>query len=321
MPRIPDNLLEAVLYLYPSEHEAREGINIGGSGFLVSIPCRKMKGDFIYVVTNRHVIATADFVRLNTRDGGTYIERLPREDWVRSATDDIAIRGIGFPDDRFAQKMISVTSILTEAEAKAIQLGIGDHVFMTGRFINHEGRQQNAPMVRFGVISQMPGEPISYQLDGNRHDQISILADIRSIGGYSGSPVFLNEFPIFGRPPNAKNPGQHWLIGVDWGHIPLWSPVCGQDEEPIGYTQVNINSGMAGIVPSWKLLDLIMSDDLVRARDLEEDRFLSAQKSKGAVADVVTPIAVPPATDANPNHQEDFTRLLGAAARKPPQAS
>ena len=60
---------------------------------------------------------------------------------------------------------------------------------------------------------------------------------------------------------------KQWLIGIDWGHIPMWSPLCGSDETPIGAgTQVNINSGMACIVPSWRLLDLLMEDDVVQQR-------------------------------------------------------
>jgi hypothetical protein len=186
---------------------------------------------------------------------------------------------------------------------------------MVGRFINHEGKQRNAPLVRFGAIAQMPGEPIAYTLNGKYHEQQSIIADIRSIGGYSGSPVFLNELSFLSRPNRAQRVEKHWLLGVDWGHIPMWRPVCGPDEEPIGNTQVNINSGMAGIVPAWKLLDLIMADTLVKQRADFEDAYLKAHKGSPAVPDA----AVPPANDANPIHREDFTRLLGAAGRKPPQ--
>jgi hypothetical protein len=37
MPRIPSDLLDAVVYLYPDVAAAQSGEQIGGSGFLASI--------------------------------------------------------------------------------------------------------------------------------------------------------------------------------------------------------------------------------------------------------------------------------------------
>lgn len=318
MPRIGEDFLDAVVYLYPSTHEAQEGINIGGSGFLITMPAESVEGHFNYVVTNRHVLAKADVLRVNTKQGGTHIERVPRETWHPSKTDDLAVRIIT-PQPTFAYKTVSIDIILTEAKAEKIRLGIGDSVFMVGRFINHEGKQRNAPLVRFGSIAQMPFEPIPYTLEGKPHEQVSIIADIRSIGGYSGSPVFLNEHQFLPRPSGGDKTDKHWLIGIDWGHIPMWSPVCGLDEEPIGHTQVNINSGMAGIIPSWKLLELLMSNDLVSERKKMEALHLAALKSSSGAPDFGGSPVSPPATDENPNAREDFNSLLGAAARKQPQ--
>ena len=142
----------------------------------------------------------------------------------------------------------------------------------------------------------MFSEPLSYTLDGRHHEQESIIADIRSIGGYSGYPVFLNELGFVGRPDGGDTIKKHWLLGVDWGHVKMWSPVCSLDEIPIGTTQVNINSGMAGIVPAWKLL--IMSDEATQGRKQDEDRYLSSKGATVAALDVSSP----PSTDENPNH-------------------
>jgi hypothetical protein len=313
MPRLPDDFLDSVFYLYPSEEEARQGINIGGSGFVVAVPTWPgLKQYFVYAVTNRHVLETADVGRFNTREGGTYIERIDRDLWVKSKTDDIAIRNIKLPPEEFAHRWIPLDMILSEEQAKKINLGIGDNVFMVGRFIHHEGVQRNAPLVRFGAIAQMPAEPIAYQLEKKRHEQYSIIADIRSIGGYSGSPVFLNEPDFLSRANKAEQPKAHYLIGVDWGHIPMWRPACGFNEEPIGTSQVNINSGMAGIVPSWKLLELLMEDSERRRKQIEA--ATAADRPITAFPDSAAPMDT--ANDANPTHREDFTRLVGAAARK-----
>lgn len=320
MPRIGEDFLDSVLYLYRSRHEAKEGINIGGSGFLVSVAAQHAPGlSFVYAVTNRHVIEKADVIRFNTKEGLTHAAKFARNTWIESKTDDLAIRPINateLPDSpgTFVHKTVNASQILSRDRAEKIKLGIGDDFFMVGRFINHEGKQQNAPLVRYGSISQMPAEPISYSLGGQRHDQICIMADVRSIGGFSGSPVFLNEL-IFTRPDGGEVPDRHWLIGIDCSHIPMWSPVCGIDEEPIGQTQVNVNSGMAGIIPAWILLEMLMSDDLITKRARDEKIFLSASKSSKAVPDFGGAVSSP-AGDENPNAREDFMRLASAAARK-----
>jgi hypothetical protein len=320
MPRVPEEFLEAVVYLYRSAHEAQEGIEVGGSGFLVSVNAETFpEGKFHYVVTNRHVIAVANVVRFNTKAGGTHIEGLARERWWKSATDDLAICLIAPQGALWAQKTIQSNLIMSEDKASAVRLGIGDDVFMVGRFINHEGKQQNAPLVRFGTIAQMPSEPIRYPngLDGQPHEQLSIIADIRSIGGYSGSPVFLNEHQFILRPNEGEVADKHYLIGIDWGHIQMWSPVCGLNQEPLGQTQVNVNSGMAGIVPSWRLIDLLMSDGPTNERKLHEARYHATRDAAKAALDLGMAPSAPPANDANPTHREDFMRLVGAAARKP----
>jgi hypothetical protein len=319
MPRIPEDFLEAVVYLYRSTHEAEEGIEAGGSGFLVSVSAETVPdGKFHYIVTNRHVIASADVIRFNTKAGGTHVERFPRERWWKSKTDDLAICLLAPQGELWAQKTIPFSQILSEDKAAAIRLGIGDAVFMIGRFINHEGRQQNAPLVRFGGIAQMPSDPLRYPegLDGKPHEQLSIIADIRSIGGYSGSPVFLNEPEFILRPKNGEATDKHYLIGIDWGHIPMWSPVCGLNQKPLGQTQVNVNSGMAGVVPSWRLIDLLMSDEPANERKLYEARYHATKLASNAALDLGGVPSAPPASDENPSHREDFMRLVGAAARK-----
>jgi hypothetical protein len=147
-----------------------------------------------------------------------------------------------------------------------MKIGPGDDSFLVGRFINHEGRQQNLPTVRFGCIAQMPSEPI-VQDDG--FEQESFLVEARSIGGYSGSPVFVFI------PPGSLRDGVEdwvphkilmghgpWLLGVDWGHINDWEPVRNELGRPVNPTnpsamQVKMNTGMMAVVPAWKLAELL----------------------------------------------------------------
>jgi len=72
MPRIKDELLDSVIYLYPSEASARRGEKAGGSGFVAGIEsAADPEGCWLYAVTNRHVVedGRSRTIRLNTRDG------------------------------------------------------------------------------------------------------------------------------------------------------------------------------------------------------------------------------------------------------------
>jgi len=71
-----------------------------------------------------------------------------------------------------------------------IVLGYGDDIFMVGRFITFDGKQRNTPVVRFGQISMLPAEPV--EVDGGRAQEEVFLVECRSIGGLSGSPVFVD---------------------------------------------------------------------------------------------------------------------------------
>jgi hypothetical protein len=151
-----------------------------------------------------------------------------------------------------------VKLFLTREQAKTEKTGPGDDVFMVGRFVNHEGRQRNTPSVRFGNISMLPDEPVAHQSNTPR-EQISFAVEMRSIPGYSGSPVFvyLTSVGFDG----GISAGQHWLLGVDWGYI--------RDHE-------RANTGMSGVVPAWCLLDLLNRQDLFKAR--QEEEAVAAQR-------------------------------------------
>src|ERR1700730_13896073 len=85
VPRIPDNLLDCVVYLYPSEAAAEDGERTGGSGFLVGVHIpfeQPPKGFLICVVTNKHVIDGGSMVvRINTHVGLHDIIALDGRHW------------------------------------------------------------------------------------------------------------------------------------------------------------------------------------------------------------------------------------------------
>jgi hypothetical protein len=220
---------------------------------------------------------------------------------------------------------------MTKEIIEAQKVGPGDDAFIVGRFINHEGKQRNMPTVRFGPVAQMPDEPI--RVGG--FDQESFLVEARSIGGFSGSPVFWQVLPFQGGPyRGSTNLGLGpLLLGVEWGYIHTWAPLCDALGRPLGDgppfdRQVEQNAGMTCVVPAWKLAELLNGGDVLRKRKEIEQQVLETEKRTPPGPPTVTQSnasasagrrAARAATDENPRHLEDFTSLLNAAAKTKPQ--
>jgi hypothetical protein len=280
------------VYLYPSAAAAQTGEGAGGSGFLVSIDSAHAGYHHIYAVTNSHVIreASSPVIRLNTRNG-VRIEALEQDAWIHHPDgDDIAVASVqGSPDD--AAKIIGLTvegfeTFVTPEFIAKYNVGPGDDVFMVGRFVNHEGRQKNAPSIRFGTIAQMDEEPIRHD---RGHLQESFLVEVHSLPGYSGAPVFIRIPPLS---VAAREGVAHFgvmtmtrLLGVDWCHLRQDWPVLDRsdrrvvddDDVPLGY-HVRANTGMAGVVPAWKLQELLFVDELVAMRQRDDAELAQTPK-------------------------------------------
>ena len=148
----------------------------------------------------------------------------------------------------------------------------------------------------------MPLEPIASEDQGIPYEQESFLADIKSIGGYSGSPVFwdIHAAPFFHANPRvelANKSGQRvriYLLGIDWAHIRDWESISGGDGKPLctGH-QVELNTGIAAIVPAWKLQDLLDNHPVLKKErmDAEEAFFKSTPVKTDKRA---APFGVPP---------------------------
>jgi len=278
MTRIDDVILGCAIYLYPSKQKAVVGEQVGGTGFVVGVRSEVCpQGAYLYAVTNYHVVnkylGNSPVVRLNTKQGDFDAIEFNTSDWTGHPNgDDIAICPLGLHPDHEVN-YISTDRFISQEIINLYNIGIGDDAFMVGRFINHEGKQRNTPSIRFGNISMMPLEPIKSPLGIL---QESFLIEARSMAGYSGSPVFVYIPPLSKRPRSRdlKTRGfGPWLLGVDWGHIPIVEVVKekgGRQEVPEGWW-VEYNAGMMGVVPVWKLREL-----------LDEPKFKTSRNDKEA---------------------------------------
>jgi hypothetical protein len=217
---------------------------------------------------------------------------------------------------------------LTQQAIEEHNIGPGDDVFMVGRFVTHDGRQRNTPSLRFGDISMMPRGPVMHP---RGYTVESFLVETRSLSGYSGSPVCVSVPKNILRPARERGTyspreGGFWLLGVDWGHIPIYENVLEknrEDEIPEGWV-VESNSGQMAVAPAWKLKELLDMEELAVVRR-NVDYAVRRQKEQSSVTlDMRTKRA--PDSDESAESPEDYTRGdfftgLKKAARKRPQPS
>jgi hypothetical protein len=141
MPRIPDQLLNSVVYLFQDEPHARDGRGAGGTGFLVDYGTEHFL--HTYVVTNIHVVGNGcTTLRINTEDGGVATPAVPREAWVdHPDADDVSVALIDFelPSEWAVTPLPWENFCPTSERMEELNIGVGDDVFMLGRFSGHSG--------------------------------------------------------------------------------------------------------------------------------------------------------------------------------------
>lgn len=319
MPRIDDRFLECVVYFYPSTEAAQEGRRAGGCGFWVSVPGQLAGFHHAYIVTNGHVvrdIGSCRVIRINRIGGGFDVVETTKDGWFHHENgDDVAIYKLD-PTDTYKFKHVSTDMFVTHDLVRELNIGPGDDVVTAGRFITHDGKESNNPILRFGNIAMMPLEPIALP-SGLRQE--SFLVESRSLIGASGSPVFVRiSLDLMGRPGVAnQDKGGVFLLGINWGHLNLggvapdlsninYGAVYGKDNKPHpeGW-KVPVNTGMMGVVPAWKILELLNQADVAEHRLSDEIR-----KSEENMANMIASL------DSMPD--ETKRQLLEALNRKLP---
>ena len=309
MPRIPDHIADCTIYLYPSVDSAQNGENAGGSGFLAHVKSTVPGYGHLYAVTNYHVIEHGSCVlRLNNKAGGIDMIKTEYADWITHGDgDDIAVCPIRIDREMFRWWSVGTECFIDSSIIDAYNIGYGDEVFLVGRLVVHSGQQKNAIVVRFGNISLMADqeEPISHP-EGPRE---GFLVECRSLSGFSGSPVFVTTTQDYGYVPQQKieklrqdrqqlrQPGEvvhyggtfgPWLLGIDWGHIPLWKPVFEKDRKTQTDFMAEQKTGIACVAPAWKIMEVLNSEELIKVRKKEDKGIgerIDAAKTSSAVLD------------------------------------
>jgi hypothetical protein len=314
MPRVSDDYLDCVAYLYPSRPNAEGGMQQGGCGFFVAVPAGALepleaepveevfkaylgpqsdpwlKHPHLYIVTNWHVANENYFVRITTKAGQSTVIQV--QNWKRHSKSDLAVSPIEWSKDwelAYQFKVIPHSVLLSQSIACQLDCGIGDDTFCVGRFIGHEGRQRNLPVVRFGHIAMMPHESIEVRGVGAQN---VFLIESRIIQGYSGSPVFLS-IPPWELRENHEQTLRHALYERRYptftdprNGIPYFTKLLGIT---VAFTEDILDpkigrTGMMAAIPAWELLELLNSDDLRERRKHELDRWRRKEELSGRAA-------------------------------------
>ena len=312
MPRIGTNLLDCVFYLYQSKEDARNGDSTGGCGFLFPLaydPECPVEGIHLYAVTNAHLVnldPSFPIIRLRRRDGQVNIIDTEGEGgpWIRHPNgDDIAVCLLQLDSSDALRLITPKWHKRPRPDNPGVDENgeiLGRDVVMVGRLIGHDGKETNVPVLRFGNVSALPVEPIQHP--GLHIKQESFLVEMRSLSGFSGAPVFVLPDPwnqmvvdpfkekmvqwrVTDASPYSPRPildvRDVTLLGINWCHLDSrLEKLVNKAGEPTedDSLYVKSSSGMAGVVPWWKLWELFDDADVKETRKMIEDR---AARDKG----------------------------------------
>jgi hypothetical protein len=308
------------------------------TGFLVNaVELRPESIAYPYLVTAEHVISgmlTRDMdihCRVNRRDGVGEVIKLPPDRWWFHPDEhqrtDVAVLPMGMPQDLLDHEYIPVVNMPRHEDRRP---RLGEEVFILGLFRSHYGKQRNVPIVRIGNISALPEEPVWTKYCGHTD---AYLIEARSISGLSGSPVFKNAeglMPFPKQPTDASLSDVERIMNerrareeIDWldwefvglvhGHFDVSSLDEDMVTEDSPGSSAGINTGIGIVIPADKIKQTLFQPDL------KEERKAMVEKAKdthGATPDLDLSDASeqePHAKADNPQHKEDFNRLLNAA--------
>lgn len=148
---------------------------------------------------------------------------------------------------------------ISEEKMEENEIGHGDEVFIVGLFRHHHGSKKNIPIIRVGNIAALSEEHISTQAFGEID---AYLIEARSIGGLSGSPVFLNLGTtriIKGQLKFASQEPIFYLFGLIHGHFDVKSKAVDEaDDKNDLLTPDRVNTGIAIVVPFHNIDEVII---------------------------------------------------------------
>ncbi len=305
---IPEDILKCVVFV--GYRLADKSYRLGGSAFWVVRPMAPdLSENFSYLVTAEHVIQKIQdkglehiYLRVNLKSGGLDWIETNIADWKRSPKSDVAVlqKGIaqeldhtGWPMEGFAD----------EKAIESKRIGIGHEIFVAGMFSRRWGNKKNIPIVRMGNIAAMPmsREPVKTRIGL----LAAYLVEGRSIGGISGSPVFVDINSYL--PGYANHRPSFFLLGLMHGHFDVEDSSIDDATMDDGTQQpVSVNMGISIVVPSEEITAV------VKEFADKDDEAVRAYREKMLPTMDAADVEVEP----HPLTREDFEAALKKVSRK-----
>lgn len=259
--QIPDEVRKSVFFVLYKDKD--QNLRFAGTGFFVSMQSEySSEKTFIYMVTAKHVVIEARncssddhiYARINTRDGGSKLTGIRFDAWQSHSEDsvDAAIFQQAVDPQEFDYLTIPIEMVVDSKVIHEETIGVGDEIFLAGLFVNYFGQNKNIPIIRVGNIAAMPEERIQVSNFGEIE---AYLVEARSIGGLSGSPVFVHLSGVRVKDGQTQLRGKsfYWL-GLMHGHYDLRE---NRQNESDSLSREAINMGIGIVVPATKILEIL----------------------------------------------------------------
>jgi hypothetical protein len=323
--RIPDEILKCVGFIGEVTHKegTEEYGDLHATGFVVSVNSKVFGYFYHYFVTAKHVAEELQgrdtYFLVNKIGGGVMHIEAVTNTWSLHPTDktaDVAVVPI-IVDTNADMRSIRVTDFIAKEDFHRFGFGLGDEVFTVGLFTEAPGSSRNLPIVRHGNLAMIPDEQIQTKLGYAD----AYLVEARSIGGLSGSPVWIrasmltvvkvgeNKISPDGNAPGLMvGPGK--LLGLMHGHWDIRESELNK-ATIIHDRQKGVNLGIAIVVPASKILETINQPKLEEFR--KEGDEMAAKRSVPGVDSVKTKKQE---AESRPFTKGDFEAALKKASRK-----
>jgi len=254
--RVPDEILKCVAFIGAKP----EGGDFAAAGtvFFIGHDIEGVRRP--YAVTAKHVVqglqgsGVQDACIRYSTPGGVGFSYVKTEHWFfhPDPTVDLAVNGV-VALDHHDQMLFPSWQILENSEIERYDVNLGEQVVFPGLFVHHHGTHRNIPIVRLGSLAALGGERVLSE--GVERD--AFLIEARSIGGYSGAPVFFD----LGRTRQTQtttlfNQGSTFrLVGIVHGHFRIDARTLTNDRA-VPLDPEKINAGIAIVTPGEKLLEI-----------------------------------------------------------------
>ena len=255
---VPPEILRCVVFLGYKDSSGLE--HIEGSAFW--IVNESYEHHPAYLVTANHVIdeirkkSIGVGIRFNPKSGDKADwESVCIDRWKRHPDDSVDVAILQAPlfgDHECWPIEVFFTEQSIKEDLKGIDLG--DEIFFPGWFWPHR-TEKNLPIVRIGNVSALRGEKVSTRLGL----MDAYLVEARSIGGLSGSPVFVDV--LRNKVSKEINPRaigrfRFRLLGLMNGHFLGTEKEIDQKTNKIPKEELDrLNMGIAFVTPAEKIVE------------------------------------------------------------------